>query len=175
MHYKSLVARQLESVCAHTANLASRVLGDDYLGSSMRRSLFRLLGVRLGLGTRIKGGGHVCGGGLVTGVRCYINRGCYFDMTAPITFGDHVVVGHGVTFITADHSIGEAARRAGKVQGRPILVEDGVWIGANATILPGVTIGRGAVIAAGTLVNKNVPANLVVAGIPAKAIKELGS
>ena len=173
MSYINLLAGQLESVGTHAANLTARVLGDDYLSSSVRRSLFRLLGAKFGPGTNIKGGGYVYGGGLVTGARCYINRGCYFDMTASITFGDHVVVGHGVSFITAEHSLGGAARRAGKVHGHPILIEDGVWVGANSTILPGVTVGRGAVIAAGTVVNKDVPANAVVAGIPSKTIKEL--
>lgn len=173
MSYIKLFAGQLESVGTHAANLAAKLLGDDFAGSNVRKSLFRLLGAEFGPGTTIKGGGYVYGGGLRTGVGCYINRGCYFDMTAPITLGDDVVVGHGVTFITAEHTLGGAGRRAGAVRGHPILVEDGAWVGANATIFPGVTVGRGAVVAAGALVTGDVPANVVVAGVPSKVVKKL--
>ena len=175
MFYTRLLAQQLESVCIHAANLVAKTLGDDYLSSGVRKSLFRLLGAKFGPGTSIKGGGYVYGGGLTTGANCYINRGCYFDMTAKITLGSNVVVGHGVTFITAEHGLGGATRRAGKVRGWQILIEDGVWVGANATILPGVTVGRGAVVAAGSVVNKDVPANVVVAGVPSKMVRNLES
>jgi len=82
-------------------------------------------------------------------------------------------VGHGVTFITSDHETGTLSRRAGELKVLPIIVEDGVWIAANVTLLPGVTVGRGAVVAAGAVVTKDVPPNSLVAGIPAKVIRLL--
>ncbi|NER49778.1 MAG: hypothetical protein F6J92_24415 [Symploca sp. SIO1A3] len=78
-----------------------------------------------------------------------------------------------MTFITTEHKIQDSARRAGPVYGRPILVEDGAWIAANSTILPGITIGKGAIIAAGAMVTKDVPSNVLVGGVPAKMIKGL--
>jgi len=164
---------QLKLVLIHLINLSSNVLGNDFLSCRLRLGLLRLLGAKPGAGTVIRGGGYIYGGSLVTGVRCQINRGCYFDFTGPIRFGNDVVVGHGTTFITAEHDIGAATRRAGAVSGRPIVVEDGAWIGANVTILPGVIIGKGAIVAAGAVVTKNVPANKHVGGVPAKVIREL--
>jgi maltose O-acetyltransferase len=83
------------------------------------------------------------------------------------------VVEAAVTFITAKHQIGEATQRAGAMRGASIVVGDGAWVGANATILPGVSVGRGAVVAAGAVVSRDVPPNVIVAGVPAKIKIEL--
>ena len=83
------------------------------------------------------------------------------------------MIGHGVTFITATHQIGPASRRAGKVEGSSITVEDGAWIGANVTVLPGITIAAGSIVAAGAVVTRSVPANTLVAGVPAKIVRTL--
>lgn len=169
----SLIGRQVYLVVVHFVNLLSNVLGNDFLSCKIRGWLVGLLGAELGKGTVIKGGGYIYGGKLSVGMNCHINRNCYFDFTAPITFGNQVVVGHGVTFITAEHQIADCQKRAGQVSGRSILVEDGAWIGANSTILPGVSIGKGAIVAAGAVVTKDVASNVTVAGIPARVIKTL--
>jgi maltose O-acetyltransferase len=170
--WKSL-ENQFNILLIHSSNLLSNLLGDDFISCLLRRYLFQFSGIKVGLGTVIRGGSYICGSGLTTGLNCQINRGCYFDFTASIIFGDNVVIGHGVTFITAGHQIGDATRRAGAVMGCSITIEDGVWIGAHATILPGVLINRGAIVAAGAVVTKNVPPNCVVGGVPAKTIKLL--
>lgn len=157
----------------HLVNQLSNILPDDPISCYLRKVLLRFLGIKFGLMTSIKGGSYFAGGGLTTQEKCYINRNCYFDFTGKINFGSNVVVGHGVSFITAHHEIGSRSCRAGKVKGLSIIVGDGVWIGANATILPGITIDEGAIIAAGAVVTKNVNSNTVVAGVPAKVIKEL--
>ena len=167
------VNHQLMIVFVHTINLISNLLGNDFLSCLCRQFLLSLLGIQLGKGTVIRGSSYFGGGGLTTGSDCQINRSCYFDFTASITFGNNVVVGHEVTFITTDHEIGDSICRAGRVIGNPISVEDGVWICAKSTILPGVTIGKGSVIAAGAVVAKNVLPNVLVAGVPAKFIKSL--
>lgn len=159
----------------HIINLISNVLSSDSLSLRLRRKLLGLLGIQLGEGTVVLGGSYFSGGRLVTGAGCYINRGCYFDFNAQITLGNNVVIGHGVTLITAEHAIGDSSRRAGPVSGRPIAVKDGAWIGANATLLPGVVIGQGSIVAAGAVVTKDVSANVVVAGVPAKVVRELES
>jgi len=170
-----LSKQQIEVILVHIINLISNVIGNDFISCLIRKNLLQLLGSKFGSGTVIRGGSYFYGGELVTGVKCQINRGCYFDFTGQITLEDNVVVGHGVTFITTEHKIQDSARRAGPVYGCPILVKDGAWIGANSTILPGITIGKGAIIGAGAVVTKDVPNNVIVGGVPAKIIKALDS
>jgi acetyltransferase-like isoleucine patch superfamily enzyme len=75
--------------------------------------------------------------------------------------------------ITGAHQIGDEYQRARDLNPEPINIEEGVWLGARCIILPGVTVGRGAVVAAGAIVTKDVPPNKLVAGVPAKVIKSL--
>jgi maltose O-acetyltransferase len=168
-----LIQKQLQLVFIHLINLTSNILGNDFLSCTLRRYLISLLGVQLGSRTIVRGGSYIYGGKLTTGKNCQINRSCYFDFTEKIVLGNNVVVGHGATFITAKHDIGNATQRASAVLGYSIVIEDGVWIGANTTLLPGITVGKGAIVAAGAVVTKNVPPNTVVAGIPAKVIREM--
>jgi len=165
---------QLYLVAIHVTNSLANLLGQDVISRRLRVELFRWLGVRIGKGTVVDGGGYIYGSQLHIGRRSFVNRGCYFDLTAPVHLGDEVEVGHGVTFITASHGIGPATRRAGSVTGKPIRVGNGAWIGAGATLLPGIEIGRGAVVAAGALVNTNVPEDALVAGVPARQLRQLG-
>jgi acetyltransferase-like isoleucine patch superfamily enzyme len=81
--------------------------------------------------------------------------------------------GHHVVLVTAEHEVGPAARRAGDKRPRPITIEDGCWIGARTTILPGVRIGASSVVAAGSLVAADVPPCKVVGGVPARVLKSL--
>ncbi len=115
---------------------------------------------------------------LFLNAKLLINRNCYFDLTGKITIGSNVGVGHGVTFITSIHEIGDQERRVGyinkqKLKAKDITIEDGVWICANVTIQLGVTIGKGAVVMTGSVVAKDVAPNTLVGGIPAQFVKEL--
>lgn len=95
---------------------------------------------------------------------------------APVLIGDRVLIGPDVCICTGTHAV-EAADRAsaaGTSFAHPIRIDDDCWIGAGATILPGVHIGKGSTIAAGALVAKDVPSEVVVGGVPAKVIKRLG-
>jgi maltose O-acetyltransferase len=157
----------------HLVNLISNALGNGGISRRIRRELLKLLGSHFGHGTFIQGGGYIYGSGLTTGSKCFINRNCYLDLSGPITLGNNVVVGHGVTFITTEHQIGDATRRAGPVIGREITIADGAWVGANVTILPGIKIHEGSIIAAGAVVTKDVPPHVIVAGTPARVIREL--
>ena len=87
------------------------------------------------------------------------------------TLGEHVLVGPKVNIITINHDSDPENRSA--TYGRPVVIEDKVWIGINATILPGVRVGYGAIIGANSVVTKDVPPMTVVAGNPARTIKEL--
>jgi len=96
-------------------------------------------------------------------------------VNAPIVLGNNVCIGHGVTFITTNHEKSNSNQRAGKQTRLPIIVEDGVWIAANATLLPEIIVGKGAIVAAGAVVTKNASENSLVVGIPARVIKTLNS
>ncbi|MNK22146.1 Maltose O-acetyltransferase [compost metagenome] len=105
------------------------------------------------------------------GKNVFINHACSFLDMGGITLEDDVLIGPKVNLITENHPIDPLNRRGMLCQ--PILIKRNAWIGAGATILPGVTIGENAVVAAGAVVSKNVNDNTVVAGIPAKIIKQI--
>lgn len=103
------------------------------------------------------------------GKHVFINHACSFLDLGGITLEDHVLIGPQVKLITENHPLDPEDRRA--LIGKPILIKRNAWIGAGATILPGVTVGENAVVAAGAVVSKDVAANTVVGGVPAKFIK----
>ncbi len=93
--------------------------------------------------------------------------------TSPIIIGDHCFIAPGVVLSCASHPIDSAQRDDGVEISKPITIGNGVWIGANATICGGVHIGNNVVVGAGAVVLKDVPANSVVAGVPARLIREI--
>nr|WP_106330523.1 sugar O-acetyltransferase [Actinoplanes italicus] len=95
------------------------------------------------------------------GERVFINQGCYFLDFGGITIGDRVLIGPRVTLSTAGHPV-EPDERYDFITHAPIVIEDDVWIGASATVTPGVTIGHGSVVGAGAVVAKDVPPLSVV-------------
>lgn len=92
---------------------------------------------------------------------------------APVTFGDHCMVVPGTLIATTGHPLDAQGRRERLAVSKPITVGDDVWIGGNCVITGGVTIGSNVVVAAGAVVTKDVPSNCVVAGVPARKIKDL--
>lgn len=105
------------------------------------------------------------------GKNVFINHACTFLDMGGITIQDGALIGPKVNIITENHPLDPNDRSALLV--KPVIIKKKAWIGAGATILPGVTIGENAVVAAGAVVSKDVPDNTVVAGIPAKVIKEI--
>ncbi len=101
----------------------------------------------------------------------FINSGCHFQDQGGITIGDGSLIGHNVVLATINHDLYPANHR--KNHYAPIRIGAHVWIGSNATVLPGVTIGDWAVVAAGAVVTKDVPARTVVGGVPARLIKTI--
>ena len=101
----------------------------------------------------------------------FINHACTFLDLGGITIEDDVQIGPKVNLITENHPVDPSKRKY--LDLKPILIKRNAWIGAGATILPGVTIGENAIVAAGAVVNKDVPDNCIVGGIPAKFIKAI--
>ena len=101
----------------------------------------------------------------------FINSGCCFQDQGGITLGDGCLIGHQVVIATLNHDL-DPARRGGMYPA-PVRLGKNVWVGAHATILPGVTVGDGAVIAAGAVVTKDVPAGVVAGGVPARVLKTI--
>lgn len=107
------------------------------------------------------------------GKNCYMNYGCTILDVNKVTIGDNVMFGPNAGVYTATHPTDAKSRISGAEYGLPIKIGDNCWIGANAVICPGVTIGDNVVVAAGSIVNKDIPSDCVVAGNPAKIIKRL--
>jgi acetyltransferase-like isoleucine patch superfamily enzyme len=135
----------------------------------------RVLGVRLGpraavhLGCYVwfYGPGQIRRGGLSIGANTRINRDCCLDARGSLTIGENVSLSPDVTVLTAFHPIDDPQFR---VQTRPVTIEDYAFVGSRATILAGVRIGRGAVVAAGAVVTRDVPPLAVVGGVPARQV-----
>ncbi|HKW72791.1 MAG TPA: acyltransferase [Candidatus Dormibacteraeota bacterium] len=136
----------------------------------------RVLGVQLGPHSGIHLGCYVWYYGprtlrqmglLTIGERTRINRDCCLDARGGLWIGDDVSVSLGVTILTAEHPPDDEEFR---VETKPVRIEDHAFIGARAIVLPGVTIGRGAMVAAGAVVTRDVPPLTIVGGVPARPI-----
>lgn len=112
-----------------------------------------------------------CGQNITIGKKVFINACCNFQDQGGITIGDGSLIGHKAVLATLNHGIAPEDR--GSLYPSPIVIGKNVWLGASVTILPGVTIGDHAIIAAGAVVTSDVRANTIVAGVPAKEIRSL--
>lgn len=109
------------------------------------------------------------GKNITIGKDVFINSGCHFQDQGGIQIGDGALIGHNVVLATINHDLNPEENR--KNHYAPITIGAHVWIGSNATILPGVTLGDWAVVAAGAVVTQDVPPRTVVGGVPAKVLK----
>lgn len=114
-----------------------------------------------------------CGKNITVGKNVFINACCKFQDQGGITIGDGTFIGHNVTIATINHDFEPKNRAA--MYPKPVKIGQNVWIGADCTILPGIIIEDGAVIGAGSVVTKNIPANAVAVGNPAHVIKYMES
>lgn len=111
------------------------------------------------------------GKNITVGKNVFINSGCKFQDHGGIYIDDGAFIGHNVVLATLNHSFNPNTR--GNLKPSPIRIGKNVWIGSNATVVPGVKIGDGAIVAAGSVVTKDVPENVIVGGVPAKIIKNI--
>lgn len=112
-----------------------------------------------------------CGKNIKIGKNVFINACCRFQDQGGIEIGDGSLIGHNTTIATLNHDFNPAKRQ--NLTPRPVKIGKNVWIGSDCTILPGVEIGDGAIIGAGSVVTKSIPANTIAVGNPARVIKEI--
>ena len=109
---------------------------------------------------------------ITVGRNVFVNQNCTFYDLGGLDIADDVMIGPNVSIITTGHPL-EPSRRRAAVTARPIAIEKNVWIAAGATIIGGVTVGENSVVAAGSVVTKDVPANTLVGGNPARVIRPI--
>ena len=112
-----------------------------------------------------------CGKNIHVGKNVFINMGCKFQDQGGIFIGDGALIGHNVVLATLNHAMSPEDRST--MVPAPIHIGKKVWIGSNATVLPGVTIGDGAIVAAGAVVTRDVPENTMVGGVPARMMRTI--
>ena len=137
-----------------------------------KRKLLNSIGYSIGEGTKIVGPIE-CYGQLTIGNDCWIGKNLKVNGNGAVKIGNRCDIAPEVTFQTGGHEIGDGSRRAGRGLRFVQRVGDGVWIGGRATILGNTTIGDSSVIASCACVTKDVEANVVVGGVPAKVIRRL--
>ena len=141
--------------------------------NAIRVLFYRIYGIRIGENVDIYAHCFVGNSRLEIGSGTFVNYDVWFNTAGDIKIGKECNIACKVMFVTSTHAIGIENRRAGENISNKIVVGDGTWIGARTIILPGVTIGNGVIIGAGSVVIKNCEDNCLYAGNPARKIKEL--
>jgi maltose O-acetyltransferase len=139
-----------------------------FVANRLRSYILRFAGLRIGRGSIFWGAPTIIGDSITTnltiGAECGFNVGCIIDVGAPITIGNHVGVGHHVMILSRTFTAGPSSQRAGADLYAPVVIEDGAWVGARCIIMPGVTIGAGAVVGATMVISRDVPPNTLLLG-----------
>ncbi|VWB97199.1 transferase [Burkholderia lata] len=149
----------------------NRLTFDD--AAEVRKLFGELIGVPVDDGFVLIPPFHATGGtGMKLGRNVFVNQNCTFYDLGGLEIGDDVMIGPNVSLITSGHPV-EPSKRRDFVVSKPIVIERNVWIGAGATIIGGVTVGENSVVAAGAVVTRDVPPNVLVGGNPAAIIRSI--
>lgn len=149
-----------------------RLNGSYHTPEEVRALLSELFGYRVPESLRVFPPFYTdFGRNITVGEDVFINACCHFQDHGGVTLGDGCQIGHNVVFATLNHELSPATRKL--THPAPIVLGRNVWVGSNATILQGVTIGDNAIVGAGAVVTKDVAANTIVGGVPAKFLREL--
>lgn len=162
---------KIDEVVSRTIRLSAELNAAEDIDQA-RQVLSEITGRQIDRSSTVFVPFHTNFGKFITiGKNVFINHACSFLDLGGITIEDSVLIGPRVNLITENHPSDPAERRS--LMTKPIVIKRNAWLGANATILPGVTIGENAIVAAGAVVSKDVPANTIVGGVPAKFIKAI--
>lgn len=141
----------------------------------LRTIILKCVGAKVSLRCNVSSNVFIRTPLLTLGRGTSINHSSVIDNRAPVKVGERVGIGIGVRLITSDHDYSDPSCRAGAGSLRPIAIEDGAWLGSGVTVLAGVTVGRGVVVAAGAVVTRDCEPHTLYAGVPARAVRSLGS
>ena len=146
-----------------------------------RTALLRQSGVRIGRSSLVQGPLLVTGAEdnpchqISIGTFTLISGAMHCDVGAPIRIGNRVRIGHDVSLLTVDHHVGPEDMRSGEHKYGSIEIGDGAWLASRVIVLPGVRIGAGAIVAAGSVVTRDVPDNTLAVGVPARVARDLNA
>ena len=150
------------------------IVSSPFLRNRHRSRLMRMWGYSIGREAEINSGGSFRSKKISLGDHVFVNIGLYYDGHDRVVVGNYVALGPFVRLITATHEIGPKGRRCtATLRTEPITIEEGCWLGAGVTVLPGVTIGSGCVIGAGALVRESTEPDGLYAGVPARRVRDL--
>ncbi len=143
-----------------------------------RTALLRRAGVTIGRNSQVQGPMRVTGDGnpcenITIGSFTLISGSLHCDIGAPLEIGSRVRIGHDVSLLTVDHRIGPEELRSGARKFGSIEIGDGAWLASRVVVLPGIRIGAGAIVAAGSVVTRDVPPNTLAVGVPARVARDL--
>lgn len=162
---------KIQEVVDRTIHLSTQLNTSTSI-DQIRKQLSKIIGTSVDESTTVFAPFYTNFGNFIQiGKHVFINHACSFLDMGGIIIEDHVLIGPKVNLITENHPLNPGDRRA--LICKPVIIKRNAWIGAGATILPGVTIGENAVVAAGAVVSNDVPTNTVVGGVPAKTIKTI--
>ncbi|TSB47835.1 acyltransferase [Alkalicoccobacillus porphyridii] len=149
------------------------IIGRSYVTPrSIRYMAYRAAGLKI-KSTEVRSGCTIIGSNLLIEKNVLINHDVFIDCKKRVEIGENTYIAFRSVICTSTHQFGPDYQRAGLAETRPIKIGKGCWVGAGATILPGVTIGDGCIIAAGSVVRSNCIPHVLYAGIPAKPVKSL--
>ena len=150
------------------------MLGSELLPARIRTKIMRKVGFQISSEVCIWAGASFRSKKVTIGPGVFINVGFFFDGYETLSIGKNVRIGQFVRIITASHEIGPSHQRGRiEVLGKPVQIDDGCWIGAGVTILPGVRVKKGCVVATSSVVTKATEEDGLYAGIPARRVKDL--
>lgn len=158
----------------HASAGCARLAACDPLDAAARDKAARALLGPCGEGLDVQPGFHCdVGTNISCGARCTFNFGVTILDGAPVTFGDNCMVGPGCVISTTGHPLSAAGRRAREAFSKPVTFGNDVWLGANVSVMPGVTIGDNVVVGAGAVVTHDIPSNSLALGVPARVVRHL--
>jgi maltose O-acetyltransferase len=177
-HLKRVAFEEVEALLSRSilAQVAAGFPAQSF--GRTRTALLRRAGIKIGASSLVQGPIRVTGEGnpcehISIGTFTLISGSLHCDIGAPLSIGSRVRIGHDVSLLTVDHRVGPEEMRSGQRRFGSIEIGDGAWLASRVVVLPGVRIGAGAIVAAASVVTRDVPANTLAAGVPARVVRDL--